>query len=206
MNKKFDSKIRIAARKVMNDEKSLSEVIRGLASEKPKIKYQSGKILMFLSQENPKMLYPKWDSFVDLLNNENTFMKSIGIIIISNLTRTDTKNKFDKIFDKFYKLLNDESMITAANLAGYSGMIGQAKPELQTKITNSLLSIDKTHHSPECKNIIKGKAILSLGEYFEQAKDKKKIIQFVKRESKNTRSATRKKAERFLKKWDKGCL
>jgi hypothetical protein len=203
MRKKMSLKIESLARQAEKDKIFLSQVIKGLTSEKPQIKYQSGKTLISLSQENPRVLYPKWDYFTELLNNENTFMKSIGIMIISNLTRVDTKNKFNKIFEKFYKLLNDQSMITAANLAGYSGMIGQTKPELQTKITNRLLSIDKTHHSTECKNIIKGKAILSLGEYFEKAKNKKKIIQFVKRELKNSRSATRKKAERFIKKWEK---
>ena len=134
------------------------------------------------------------------------FLKSIGIAIISNLAKVDTKDKFDRIFDKFYNLLNDKSMITAANLVGHSGMIAKTKPKLQNKITNRLLNIDKTHHSPECKNIIKGKAILSFNEYFDEAKDKKKIIEFVKRELKNTRPATRKKAEKFLKMWDKSCF
>ena len=92
-------------------------------------------------------------------------------------------------------------MITAANLVNYSGRIAKAKPSLQSKVTNKLLNIDKTNHSQECKNIIKGKAILSFSEYFEDSKDKKKIIEFVKSELKNQRPATRKKAEKFLKKW-----
>lgn len=191
------------ARNIVKNKKLLSEVINGITSDKPQIKYKSGKTLMILSEENPKLLYSKWDHFVTLLDSENTFMKSIGITILSNLTRVDTKNKFDKLFNNFYKLLDCESMITAANLVGHSGTIAKAKPKLQNKITNKLLSIDETHHSSECKNIIKGKAILSLGQYFEEAKNKKKIIEFVKKELKNTRPATRKKAEKFLNRWDK---
>ena len=90
----------------------------------------------------------------------------------------------------------------AANIAALSGTIAKAKPNLQDKITNKLLDIDKTHHSSECKNIIKGKAILSFDEFIDEFDDKEKIIQFVKKELKNTRSATRKKAENLLKKWD----
>ncbi len=191
------------ARNIVKNKKLLSEVIKGITSDKPEIKYKSGKTLMILSEENPKLLYSKWDHFVTLLDSENTFMKSIGITILSNLTRVDTKNKFDKLFNNFYKLLDCESMITAAYLVGHSGTIAKAKPKLQNKITNKLLSIDETHHSSECKNIIKGKAILSLGQYFEEAKNKKKIIEFVKKELKNTRPATRKKAEKFLNRWDK---
>jgi hypothetical protein len=201
MTKTNASAIGAIAGKAALDKRLLSETIAGIVSDKPETKYRSGKILMILSQENPERLYPKWDHFVNLLGSRNTFMKSIGIAIISHLTKVDSKDKFDKIFDKFYKLLNDESMITAANLVGLSGMIARAKPKLQNRITNRLLAIDSTDHSPECRNIIKGKAIQAFGEYFNEAKNKKKVIEFVKRELKNTRPATRKKAEKFLRKW-----
>jgi hypothetical protein len=201
MTLKKADKVESMVRKIAKDKRLLSGVMTGITSDKPQVKYKSGKILMMLSEENPKILYSKWDHFVDLLGSENTFMKSIGIKILSNLTRVDVKNRFDRIFDKFYGLLNDKSMITAANVVDHSGTIARAKPKLQNKITNKLFGIDNTHHSPECRNIIKGKAILSFGEYFEEAKNKKKIVEFVKRELKNTRSATRKKAEKFLKKW-----
>ena len=130
-------------------------------------------------------------------------MRVIGATTIAHLTRVDTKNKFEKIFDKYYSLLEDESMINAANIAGRSGIIAKAKPHLQSKITNKLFEIDKTHHSSECKNIIKGKAILSFNEYIDEFEDKEEIIKFVKKELNNTRSATRKKAEKLLKKWEK---
>jgi hypothetical protein len=201
MVKRKNAEIESMARKIAKDGRLLSGVIEGITSDKPQIKYKSGKILMLLSEEHPEILYPKWDHFVDLLSSENTFMKSIGIKILSNLARVDSRNKFDEIFDKFYGLLNDESMITAASVVGHSGTIAKAKPKLQNRITNRLLGIDKTHHSSECRNIIKGKAILSFDEFFEEAKNKKKIIEFVRRELKNTRPATRMKAEKFLKKW-----
>jgi hypothetical protein len=191
------------SKRVPKDKKLLVEVMEGLHSDNPKIKYKCGKALMILSKENPKVIYPKWDGFVMLLKSDNTFIKSIGITIIANLTRVDTKNKFDKIFNRYYELLDDDSMITASNIAGLSGVIAQAKPKLQIKITNRLMSVDKTHHSLECKNIIKGKVILSFDEYFEETKNKKKILGFVKGELKNSRPATKKKAEKFVKKWNR---
>jgi hypothetical protein len=189
------------AKRATKDRKLLPEVMNGLTSDRPQIKYKCGKALMILSKESPKVIYHKWDDFVKLLKSENTFMKSIGITIIANLTRVDTKNKFEKIFERFYRLLDDDSMITASNIAGLSGVIAQAKPKLQTKITNRLINIDSTHHSLECKNIIKGKAILSFDEYFEETRNKKRILEFVKVELKNSRPATKKKAEKFVKKW-----
>lgn len=191
------------AKKVVKDERLLDDLLEGVSSEKVVIKYKSLKVLTLVSEQQPKMLYPEWDFFVKLLDDDNTFLRVIGATIIANLTRVDTKNKFEKIFNKYYSLLEDESMINAANIAGRSGLIAKAKPHLQGKITNKLLDIDKTNHSSECKNIIKGKAILSFDEYVDEFKDKEKIIRFVKKELKNTRSATKKKAEKLLKKWEK---
>lgn len=189
----------IVAKKASKDKKVLSDVFEGVSSVKAKTKYGCAKVLRILSEENPKVLYPHWDFFVDMLDIDNTFLKCDGAFIIANLTRVDSKNKFGRLFNRFYRLLNGESMITATNLVGVSGVIAKAKPELQSKITNKLLSIDRTHHGSECKNIIKGRAILTLDEYYEESKDKKKILNFVRREMKNTRPATRKKAEEFLK-------
>jgi hypothetical protein len=191
------------AKKVVNDKKLLDDLKNNASSHNAAIKYKSLKVLMYLGEQQPNILYPEWDFFVKLLDNENTFLRTIGLTVIANLTRADTKNKFENIFDNYYSLLEDESMINAANIAGYSGIIAKAKPHLQNKITDKLLDIDNTRHSSECKNIIKGKAILSFYEYIGEVEDKTKIIQFVKNELKNPRSATKKKAEKFLKKWEK---
>ena len=191
------------AKKIVKNKELLDDLLECVSSDKAVIKYKSLKVINFLSEKQPQMLYPKWDFVVKLLDNDNTFLRTIGVSIIANLANVDTENKFEKIFNKFYSLLEDESMINAANIAGRSGMIAKAKPQLQDRITNELLGIDKTHHGSECKNIIKGKIILSFEEYFDKYEEKDKIIKFVRNELNNTRSATSKKAEKFLKKWDK---
>ena len=190
------------AEKIVNNKKLLDDLLANVSSDKAVIKYKSLKVLMFLSEQQPSMLYHKWNFFVKLLDNENTFLRVVGATTIANLTRVDKENKFERIFDKYYSLLEDESMINAANVAERSGIIAKAKPHLQSKITNKLLDIDKTHHSSECKNIIKGKAILSFNEYFDEFEDKEKMINFLKNELNNTRSATKKKAEKLLKRWE----
>ena len=191
------------AKKIVKNKELLDDLLECVSSDKAVIKYKSLKVITFLSEKQPQMLYPKWDFVVKLLDNDNTFLRTIGVSIIANLTKVDTENKFEKTFNKFYSLLEDKSMINAANVVGHSGFIAKAKPNLQERITNELINIDKTHHSFECKNIIKGKAILTFSKYIDEYEDKEKIINFVKNELKNSRSATSKKAENFLKKWNK---
>jgi hypothetical protein len=196
-----NANIEAVARKVLTDEKALTEIIEGVSSNKARIKYGCAKVLRLLAKRNPEILYPKWAFFVSLLDSDNTFLKSDGVFILGELARVDSKSRIENVFDKLYALIDDESMITAANLIGASAIIAKAKPELRPRITEKLLSIDGTHHGSECKNVLKGHVITTLDSYFKDSEDKERILNFMRAELENTRLATRRKAENFLKKW-----
>jgi len=200
LNKK-NINIKKLAKKALEDDAVLSELLEGVLSKKERIRFNCFKVLLLISEEHPKVLYARWDFFADLLSSPNTYFKYIAIHIITNLTKVDTKSRFEKIFDKFYGLLDDKSIIPASHVAGNSAKIAHAKPKLQTKITNKLLAIDKTHHPPERRDLIAGYAIEAFSEYFETAKSKKKILEFVKKQTDSKSPTTRKKAREFLKRW-----
>lgn len=184
------------AEKALMDERVLSELLEGILCKKETIRFNSFKVLLFLSEKHPKVIYPNWDFFAGLLDSDNTYLKFIAIHIIANLVKVDTKNKFEKIFTKYYNLLND-SVVVAGHVTANSGKIARAKPKLQIKITNKLLNIDKTNQKH--KDLIKAGAIESFSQYFEKAKDKKKMIEFVRAQLNCKSPKTRKIAERFLK-------
>ena len=189
------------AKKALKEEGILSNLIDNLTTKNETIRYNCSKTLNLLSEEHPEVLYSKWDFFVELLNSGHTYWKLSVIPLIATLTRIDTENKFEEIFEMFFGLLNDKSMIPAVWIAANSGKIAKAKPELQTRITKKLLTIDQTHHHPERRDLIKGGAIESFDEYFKEAVDKKKILEFVKKQLNSKSPKTRKIAKEFLTKW-----
>lgn len=200
---KKKNKAEALAKRVIRNPISLSELLEGIYSEKAAIKFKSAKILRIISEERPGLLYPKWDFFEKLLDSENNIIKWNAMDVIANLTRVDSRNRFDKIFRKFYGMLYEGSLITAAHVVGNSWKIAKAKPGLGSRITSELLKVEKIPlPTEECRNILKGHAILSFSEYFDQIKEKGKVKSFARRELKNTRNATRSKAEKFLKKFE----
>ena len=202
MNDK-DVDIESVAEKALKDERLLSELMDGLTSKKETFRYNCFKVLMLISEKQRAVLYPEWDYFVEQLSSDNTYRRLSALHLIANLTKVDTENRFEKIFDKYFSLLDDKSVIPAAHIAGASGRIAKAKPQLETYITTQLLNIDKTHYNPERKDLIKGYAIEAFGEYFEEAIDKEKIIGFVKQQLKAQSPKTRKLAQEFLQKWER---
>ena len=185
------------AEEALEDKQLLSLLIEGILSKKDTIRHNSFRVLLLISEEHPEVLYPKWDFFADLINSENSYRKLIGVRIMANLTRADTENKFEKIFDKYYDLLND-SVIVAGHLAANSGKIAKAKPRLQTKITDKLLKIDETNQKH--KDLAKAGDLEAFDEYFEETRDKKKILEFVKDQLNCKSPKARKKATEFLSK------
>jgi len=183
----------------------LPQIVKGVSSSKAAIRYGCAKVLMDLSEEHPEQLYPYMDFFIDLLDSKYRILAWNAIAIIANLTEVDTDRKFDAIFDKYYSFLNDEYMVTVANIVGHSGKIALSKRYLVDKIANELLKVDDIsltpHLTEECKRVIAEKAINSFDLFFDRVKQKREVISFVERHTNSSRKTLKMKAEIFLKKW-----
>jgi hypothetical protein len=192
--------------KVKHNSSLIPEIIEGVSSSKPGIRYGCAKILMDLSEDHPERLYPYMDFFTDLLDSKYRILTWSAIVIIANLTTIDEENKFDAIFKKYYSLLNDEYMVTVTNVVGHSGKIALAKPNLTQKIADELLKVENISTTPhlteECRRVIAEKAIDSFDLFFDRIEDKEKVISFTRRHLSSPRKTLKTKAENFLLKWN----
>jgi hypothetical protein len=191
------------AKLALNDEALLRDLLSGISPEKKKapIREISSQALMSMAEQWPGVLLPHWPYFVGLLKSENGFSKLAAIHIIASLARADTEGLFEKAFDVYYDLLDDESVMVASHAAGKSGRLAKAKPGLQSRITRRLLAIDKTHFEPGRRDLIKGYIIQAFDEYMGETHDQKKIMAFVGRQVNCASAKTRKLARLFIQKW-----
>jgi len=189
------------AQQAREDQEFLSELVEALSDKQERVGYNCLRALLLVADERPELLYPHWHVFVELLASENTYFKLRGANLIAAIIGADTENRFEQIFDRYYDLLDDKSVITASYIAGNSGKIARAKPGLQSRITRRLLSIDETHHPPERRDLIKGFAVEAFGQYLEESDHKAEILEFVTAQLESESPKTRKLAKSFLKKW-----
>lgn len=193
-------------KKVKLDFNLLPTVLNGVSSSRAAIRYGCAKVITDLSEEQPERLYPHMDFFMDLLDSKYRILIWNAMAIIANLTKVDKDRKFDAMFDKYYHFINDEYMVTVANVVGHSGKIALAKPHLIEKVTNELLKVENISTTPhlteECKRVIAEKAIKSFNLFFHKIKQKEKVTSFVKRQLNSPRKTLRRAAENFLDKWD----
>jgi hypothetical protein len=192
-------------RKVEKNVSLLPVVLDGVSSPKAAVRYGCASVLMDLSKAYPEKLYPHIDFFVALLDSKYRILVWNAMATIANLARVDKDKKFDAIFTKYFSFLNDEYMVTVANVVGNSSKIALAKPYLAQKIADELLKVESISTSPhlteECKKVIAEKAIESFDVFFNQIKDRKKVVDFVKGQLNSPRKTLKTKAENFLQKW-----
>jgi len=176
------------------------ELTRGLEADKARIKYGCAKALRIVSQERPELLYPHFDFFVRLLDNENKILQWEAAFVLSQLARVDTDDKFAAIFDKYFSPIIGPTMITAANVIRGGARIGQAKPHLADRIAAQVLKVSRARYqTAECRNVAIGHAILALGDFFDRLNNPRRVLHFVRKQITNSRPATCKKAAQFLK-------
>jgi hypothetical protein len=188
------------AESVIDNPQLLPLILNGVYLEIKRAKFDSINILLIISRKNPEILYPHIKYFVELLDNDNFIITRYAIEIIANLSAIDCENKINDLFDEFYNLIFGEYLVTAVQVVDNSWKIAKAKPDLQNKITDKLLEIERNEMDKKFQNILLGKVILSFDKYFHEIDDKDKVISFVKRQLNNPRNATKVKAERFLRK------
>jgi hypothetical protein len=190
--------------KVEKDFSLLPVMLKGTFSSKATVRYGCAKVLMDMSEKYPEILYPYFDDFIVLLKSKYRILTWNAIAIIANLTRVDRDRKFDAIFDQYYGFLNNEYMVTVANVVGNSAKIALAKPHLVQRITSKLLKVENiklTHHlTAECKRVIIEHTIKSLDVFFEKIEAKEQVLSFVRKQLCSTRKSLRKEAQSFLEK------
>jgi hypothetical protein len=185
----------------ISDEGVLKEILAGVVSKDEAFRYNCFKVLRQISEDHPLILYPQWDYFIALLDSSNAYHRSIAVQILANLTAVDAQGRFEAIFDRYFDFLDDEKIIVTRYLVQSAGTIARAKASLQARISDRLLAIDKTHHKH--KDLIKGDAIQSFDEFFEEIDNKEEILAFVEAQLECSSPKTRKAAKAFLNKHNK---
>ena len=182
------------------DNAVISELLAGIQSSQDPIRYNSFKVILLISEDNPEFLYPHWLLFEKMLDNDNSYFKDIAVQVIANLTKIDTENRFEKLFDKYFGELNSEKTMVAGHAAGNAGKIALAQPGLQSRISDKLINISMTYRGKQV-DLIKGYTIEAFGQYYDKApkKNKERILEFVKNEQTSRSPRTRKAALAFLK-------
>jgi hypothetical protein len=180
----------------------LDALLAAVCSDVAAVKLGAAKALRHLSESAPDLICPHFAFFASLLRNENSIVRWNAILLLGNLAAVDGERRLDRIINDYLSPISGPHLIDAANTIRGATAIGAAKPYLADAIAIQILKVERaTYATPECRNVAIGHAIVSFDRLFPMVADKRAVQLFASRQIDNSRTATRKKAERFLRKW-----
>lgn len=107
------------------------------------IRYQAFLALQYRSRLFNDV-YPFWETFRSKLKSDNSYQRSIGLMLIAENARWDSEDRMNGTIDEYLALLKDEKPITVRQCIQSLGEIARYKPDLSGKIAERLISFDMT--------------------------------------------------------------
>ncbi len=186
---------------VAGDPAKIRELVSAMGSDVKRVKNAAAKAVRMVSKDQPQELLPHFDTFRTMLTHNDSILKWIAMDVIGNLSSVASREKIDaRLIHSLFDLLSDESIITASHAISALGTIADNHEQNRTEITLELAQVEKIDRDPECRDILLGKVIDSYRLYYPHASEssRKKMENFARRQQKNPRGATKKRAEWFI--------
>jgi hypothetical protein len=121
----------------------ITRLVDRLSLKDDQIRYQAFLLLQSRSALYDDV-YPFWELFHEKLKSENSYQRSIGLMLIAENVKWDMKNKMENVIDDFMACLYDPKPITVRQCIQSLGKIAAVKPSLCEKISSKLISYDIT--------------------------------------------------------------
>jgi hypothetical protein len=119
----------------------IQQLVEYLSEKDDKIRYKAFLLLQSRSACFDD-IYPYWDIFCNKLKSDNSYQRSIGLMLIAENVRWDNENKFEKIIDDYTLHFNDEKPITVRQCIQSLQKIVPYKKQLHFIIADKIMAVD----------------------------------------------------------------
>lgn len=93
--------------------KDIKKHIDELASANDQIRLNALQTLLKLTESKVDWVYDVWDLMLEKLNHENSYQRSIGILLLCNLAKSDTEDRLRSALERLLVHTKDEKFITS---------------------------------------------------------------------------------------------
>ena len=132
---------------------NIEEAFELLFDKNNKTAYKALQELQKESVETDKV-YPYMDKLGDMLESDNSYIRTRGLTLIAYNARWDRDNKIDEIIDEYLKHITDVKPITARQCIKLLPMIAKDKPELRNDICLALQRADISFYEDSMRPLV----------------------------------------------------
>lgn len=130
-------------------------LVNGLLDKNDKAVYKCLKELLSISEQDNRV-YQYFDTIADMIDNENSYIRTRGLLLISANAKWDVDYKIDEIIDKYLRHIMDDKPITARQCIKALPNIAEHKPELIADIVSALQKANPQRYADSMQSLIYG--------------------------------------------------
>ena len=114
------------------------------------------KALQELQKESEKSdkVYCYMDQLADMMDSDNSYIRTRGLTLIAYNAKWDKDNKIDEVIDEYLKHIEDIKPITARQCIKLLSMIAKNKPELKDDIVSALQKADISAYADSMQSLV----------------------------------------------------
>lgn len=117
------------------------------------IAYKALQTLQKECAESDKV-YCYMDKLADMMNSDNSYIRTRGLTLIACNAKWDKDNKIDEIIDEYLKHIEDVKPITARQCIKLLPLIAKNKPELRIDIVSALQKADISIYADSMQSLV----------------------------------------------------
>lgn len=133
--------------------KEIEELIDLLGSRDNSQAYQALKMLQGMSMESDRV-YPYMDKFVEMIDDDNSYVRTRGLALIACNAKWDVAGKIDCSINLYLEHILDEKPICARQCIKLLPLIAEAKPQLAPEIVSTLRHADVIRYAGSMRPLV----------------------------------------------------
>ena len=130
-----------------------SELISGLFETNDRVAYRCLKELISASEKDSSV-YQFFDTFAEMIGNDNSYIRTRGLLLISANAKWDTDHKIEEIINKYLRHILDDKPITARQCIKALPNIAKFKPDLVEDILSALNKANPQRYNDSMQSLV----------------------------------------------------
>lgn len=147
------SKIQIPTIAKTLTSQDISYLVNLLQEKNDKKRYNAFLLLQAHSRLQPS-IYAHWDTLESKLDSDNSYQRSLGLMLIAENVRWDKEGKFKQVIGKYFRCCNDEKFITSRQaIQGLQAVI-EATNKYNSEIAQRLRNVSLIQYKDNQRSLL----------------------------------------------------
>lgn len=178
--------------------KKVKESIDNLASTNDKIRLAALQTILKITDNKVDWSYDVWDDLVEKLDNENSYQRSIAILVLCNLAKSDSENRIGGVLPRLLAHTRDEKFITSRQCLQNIWKVAASSRQAKNLVLDHLEQQFATCAEEKHYNLIRQDIIQSIRLLYDYEEDDRLLARAKEMAQKEKEVKYRKKYEAIL--------